>query len=601
MSKLVIFAVCLFAFTAGQANGQITQVATLPVSTTFPITGQVPNGLSFALWNSKSNELYTSYTNTIQVYDTSNSDPTGWSLKTTIQLPFSVLAMAMSKDGLLAIANQQTDIGKSTKSLTLVDPVSGQQRSIGFGDYIAASACTFSSDGKTLYAEAQQQVPPFKESIYAVDVSSGEEIYAWKAQGNNALNLQATSNGKLWELAENEVPAPEITTNMLVVYNPDGSQGALDLGFQPLALNVDPNGTNVYVTGEIPFNGSSHLVVGSIVVIDPATNQVVRTISNELPSFMAWPSKDANFAYIVWYPSNSLIALNLAASTQNQVFYVDPGKTMHGLATRRLADGSDQIVTLRDGELDVYAATQPPLVYSVVNGASFQAGPLAPGENITIFGSALGYVGQADSTGLQILTTMGATSVSLDGKPLRLNYVGYAQVNAYMPQSVSNGNHSLSVKVGASTQSQQVTVVDQNLALFQFVPDPIRAPGVTFPILMDAGYHILGDPTVPNPESQSSGYAQVSRGDTAIAWATGGGLTNPPISDSDVSPGGLHPLVVTPAMTACGVPVALSYSGRAPSFPSLDQFNFVVPGVCQSGANDLTLGPQRYNGALWVK
>jgi len=139
--------------------------------------------------------------------------------------------MAMSKDGLLAIANQQTDIGKSTKSLTLVDPVSGQQRSIGFGDYIAASACTFSSDGKTLYAEAQQQVPPFKESIYAVDVSSGEEIYAWKAQGNNALNLQATSNGKLWELAENEVPAPEITTNMLVVYNPDGSQGALDLGF----------------------------------------------------------------------------------------------------------------------------------------------------------------------------------------------------------------------------------------------------------------------------------------------------------------------------------------------------------------------------------
>jgi len=196
---------------------------------------------------------------------------------------------------------------------------------------------------------------------------------------------------------------------------------------------------------------------------------------------------------------------------------------------------------------------------------------------------------------------MGATSVSLDGKPLRLNYVGYAQVNAYMPQSVSNGNHSLSVKVGASTQSQQVTVVDQNLALFQFVPDPIRAPGVTFPILMDAGYHILGDPTVPNPESQSSGYAQVSRGDTAIAWATGGGLTNPPISDSDVSPGGLHPLVVTPAMTACGVPVALSYSGRAPSFPSLDQFNFVVPGVCQSGANDLTLGLQRYKGALWVK
>jgi len=72
---------------------------------------------------------------------------------------------------------------------------------------------------------------------------------------------------------------------------------------------------------------------------------------------------------------------------------------------------------------------------------------------------------------------MGATSVSLDGKPLRLNYVGYAQVNAYMPQSVSNGNHSLSVKVGASTQSQQVTVVDQNLALFQLFPTRYGPPG----------------------------------------------------------------------------------------------------------------------------
>jgi uncharacterized protein (TIGR03437 family) len=359
------------------------------------------------------------------------------------------------------------------------------------------------------------------------------------------------------------------------------------------------------IAGWAPYKNSQTMLAPTLLKVDSDSNQVVATIA-QMPSFLAWPSNDPNFAYMEWEPH--LNALTLAVTTQNRVFAdftipgVGPNNDIHGLLARRLADGSDQSVALRDGELDVYTATQPPLMYSVVNGASFQAVPLAPGENITIFGSGLGYVGQADSTGLQILTQMGNTSVLLDGKPLRLNYVGYGQINAYMPQSVSNGTHSLSVKVGAaSTANQQIAVADQNLALFQFVPDPIRAPGVMFPILMDAGYHILGDPTVPNPESQPSGYAQVSRGDTAIAWATGGGLTNPPISDSDVSPGGLHPLVITPAMTVCGVPVALSYSGRAPSFPSLDQFNFVVPGVCQSGANDLTLGPQRYNGALWVK
>ena len=76
MSKLRCFLVCLFSISA---SGQgITQVATLPVSTAFPITGQPLNGISSALWNTKRNELYISYTNTIQVYDTSKGDPTQW-------------------------------------------------------------------------------------------------------------------------------------------------------------------------------------------------------------------------------------------------------------------------------------------------------------------------------------------------------------------------------------------------------------------------------------------------------------------------------------------------------------------------------------------
>jgi uncharacterized protein (TIGR03437 family) len=600
MSKLRCFLVCLFSISA---SGQgITQVATLPVSTAFPITGQPLNGISSAFWNTKRNELYISYTNTIQVYDTSKGDPTQWSLKTTVQLGFSAMAMDLSKDGLLAIANQQTDIVKGTKSVTLVNPADGfSQRTISLGDYTGTMTCAFSPDGKSLYVEAVRQVSPFQLSVYAVDVASGQVFQTWRAAGNNVLTLQGTPDGKVWGIAENEVPAPNITTNMLAVYNPDGSESAPDLGgLLPRHLFISPDGMTAYVSGIIQI-GSNPYYSTSTVAISTADETVIGSSGTE-PSFLAWPSQDVLYAYAIEITLVGAVTLSGTIQWQKPTTPLNSQLVTHGLLANRQANGSDLLVLLRDGGLDVYTATQPPLIYSVVNGASFQAVPLAPGENITVFGSALGYVGQADSTGLQILTQMGATSVLLDGKPLRVNYVGYGQINAYMPQSVSNGTHSLSVKVGAaSTANQQVTVADQNLGLFQFVPDPVKAPGVEFPILMDAGYHILGDPTVPNPESQPSGYAQVSRGDTAIAWATGGGLTNPPISDSDVSPGGLHPLVVTPAMTACGVPVALSYSGRAPSFPSLDQFNFVVPGVCQSGANDLTLGLQRYKGALWVK
>lgn len=608
MSKLVFLTVCVFVLAGEQANAQIVQVATLPVQTDFVLYGVGDNSYSSIAWNKERDELYVPYKNSIQVFDTSDPNPANWYQKSPVWMQYPVYKLALSKDGLVAVAYD---------SVTLFDPANGwSARTPPVDDNSFGMAVAFSPDGTTLYAATDRN---FQAKIFSLDSQTLKVKQSWLVNDGNmghievtnaVLTLLATNNGNLYGLGgrvTNFTPSLVTETFSVVVYKPDGSQEVVDTqsmlfpGSEPQTLSVGPDGDTLYVTGLVPYKGS--LTFPSIVVIDSTTNQMVRAVRNEMPSFLSWPSADESYAYGAWL--STLDGINLTETQGNGNATVQrlgfPQKC-GGLVSRRLGDGSDQIIVLSQGEIDVYSATQPPLIYSVVNGASFQAVPLAPGENITIFGSALGHVGQADSTGLQILTQMGNTSAQLDGNPLRLNYVSPGQINAYMPQGVSNGTHSLSVKVGAaSTANQQITVADQNLALFQFVPDPVRAPGVMFPILMDAGYHILGDPTVPNPESQPSGYAQVSRGDTAIAWATGGGLTNPPISDSDVSPGGLHPLVITPAMTVCGVPVALSYSGRAPSFPSLDQFNFAVPGVCQSGANDLTLGPQRYNGALWVK
>ena len=612
MSKLGFFLVCLFALAAGQANAQITHAATLPVQTDFVLSGVGGNPYSSIAWNKERDELYVPYKNSIQVFDTSDPNPANWHQKSPVWMQYPVFNLAMSKDGLVAVANQ------GSGSVTLFDPANGwSARTPPVDDNSFGMAVAFSPDGTTLYAAVIRK--DFQAKIFSLDSQTLKVKQSWLVNdgnmghimvSNGVLNLLATNNGNLYGLGgrvTNFTPSLITEIYSVVVYKPDGSQEVVDTqsmlfpGEEPQTLSVGPDGDTLYVTGLIPYKGS--LTFPSIVVIDSATNQMVRAVRNEMPSFLSWPSADESYAYGAWL--NALDGINLTetqgngnATVQRLGFPQECG----GLVSRRLGDGSDQIIVLSQGEIDVYSATQPPLIYSVVNGASFQAVTLAPGENITIFGSALGYVGQADSTGLQILTTMGNTSASLDGRLLRLNYVSPGQINAYMPQNIGTGTHSLSVNVGTTTTlSQQVTVVDQNPALFTFIPDPVRAPGVTFPILMDGGYHILGDPTITNPEGQPFGYAQVNRGDVAIAWGTGGGITVPPISDSDVSPVGLHPLVITPPMTACGAPVALQYSGRGPGFPALDQYNFVVPAVCQSGANDMTLGSMPYKGALWVK
>lgn len=244
-----------------------------------------------------------------------------------------------------------------------------------------------------------------------------------------------------------------------------------------------------------------------------------------------------------------------------------------------------------------FAAVFPctPKISSVVQGASFQASPLAPGSFFTLFGNNLGSQAQA---GAAAAFSLGGIAVQFCGQPARLVYnSGQGQVNGVVPVEAAN-NASCSFTaiaagytIPATPVTTQVQVVPQNIALFSAV---INA-SLAVPVITNANYQLIGPP--------ASGLSQARKGSVIILWTTGGGLTIPVVGDDQVAPAQGAPMQTTPAVQIDGVPASVLYAGLAPEYIGLYQVNVQVPATVPSGQVALTIatgtGSANYN--LWVQ
>src|SRR5436305_8997261 len=106
----------------------------------------------------------------------------------------------------------------------------------------------------------------------------------------------------------------------------------------------------------------------------------------------------------------------------------------------------------------------------VVNGATFQAGGVAPGEIVTVFGRGFG---PASITGLslgsdgKVATTSGGTSILFDGVASPMIYAVNGQLSAIVPYSVAN-NPTTQVQVLYNGQRSAAVAV----------PVTVAAPGM---------------------------------------------------------------------------------------------------------------------------
>jgi uncharacterized protein (TIGR03437 family) len=190
--------------------------------------------------------------------------------------------------------------------------------------------------------------------------------------------------------------------------------------------------------------------------------------------------------------------------------------------------------------------TQPqPAVLSIVNAASLQPGPVAPGEVVTIFGSGF----PASQTGVH---------VSFDGFNAPVTYVGAGQINAIVPYEIAGRTITdLTVSAGGSASS----------------PISLRVVG-TSPAIFAA--------TLPG---------SAAAGSVITFFATGEGLYPGAVSGAITSSQPPFPTPTAPvSVTVGGQPAQILYAGEAPgSISGLLQVNAVISPSTPSGPQTVVL------------
>jgi hypothetical protein len=102
----------------------------------------------------------------------------------------------------------------------------------------------------------------------------------------------------------------------------------------------------------------------------------------------------------------------------------------------------------------------------VLNAASFEAGPVAPGSLFSIFGVRTVMTDEV-ARSLPLPLNLGGVTVALNGRPCPLLYVGQNQINAQVPFEIGRGSASLTVTYnGVAVASGSVTVTSTAPGIF---------------------------------------------------------------------------------------------------------------------------------------
>ena len=212
---------------------------------------------------------------------------------------------------------------------------------------------------------------------------------------------------------------------------------------------------------------------------------------------------------------------------------------------------------------------------SVTNAASFAAGPVAPGEIVSIFGTDLGPAAGVASPGFdaqgRLATTLAAVEVTFDGTPAPLFFVSAGQINAQVPYEVAGR---------ASTTA--VVHHQRGFSAAVSLPVAAAAPGIFFLA-----------PNVPaivnqNGSANSPGNPE-ARGRALVVFATGQGVVSDPVPTG--APARSSPLsgVAEASATIGGRPAQVLFAGLAPGYVGLMQANLLIPNDAPAGAQPVVL------------
>lgn len=374
--------------------------------------------------------------------------------------------------------------------------------------------------------------------------------------------------------ATNTIAATLDFNSKKIVFAPDGSRAYLLLGNGNVSVLNAATNAQIATISLYQWDWANDMIITpdgkylyamgvfGVTVTDTVSNKVLKQIS--IPESIVGGtlaiSPDGKYVYV---PDNS------------QIWVINTG-------TNTLADKISLSAQVGIRFIAITSGPKPKPTFSlagVLNAASFQGGSVAPGEVVTIFGSAIG----PPTLATMRLTPDGLvdnfladTRVLFDDIPAPIIYVSQNQDSVIVPYSVMN-KYSVQVKVEyKGVRSEPIT--------FQVAS---VAPGIF--TLNSSG---KGQAAVLNEDvTINSSENPAPRDSVVVLYATGEGPTNPAGMDGKVAnfefPKPLLPVWVKIG----GILAEVLYAGAAPGLVAgVMQVNVRIPNNISPGnATPVTL------------
>jgi uncharacterized protein (TIGR03437 family) len=285
-------------------------------------------------------------------------------------------------------------------------------------------------------------------------------------------------------------------------------------------------------------------------------------------------------------------------------------------------DGSVDITNDGGAEINILNAVgykrnaqpaTPPVISSVLNGATLQPTTLAANTYITIKGTGLSTTNPGrqwagpdfprNSNGtLGLPTSLDGTSVTVSGTPAYVEYISPTQINIITPNIAATGN-GIQVIVDTNGElSTPVPITLQNLAPSFFAYYPGTANDGKYLVAQHAANPIMDVGPAGLYPSAPNFLTPAVPGETIVLYGTGFGPTSPTIAAGIVTDT-TYNLSPTPTATVGGIPATVGFAGLIAGFAEVYQFNVKIPANAPNGDLPLVVnvnGTQSVSGLITV-
>ena len=459
-----------------------------------------------------------------------------------IMLGFNINSAAWSPDGRrLAAASSSLvtvwDLDNLESTPLLFDPdLEAEDRG-----YLQAA---WSRDGARLLIASNH-------AATVLDWASGEVLYAPATLERGAAYVEESSDGALLLTVDGQFSGPKVQVW-------DAETGvelaAIETAGSRVGARFFPDGKRV-----VTYGGRTP----ALHVWDALTGEQLPTLEG----------RRAPFAQAAFSPDG----LRLAGASRDGTTWMWDAASGDLLAV--FPDGGSGLAFSPDGTriagfgavgAKVWSAGPHFTSESVVHAASFAAGPVAPGQIVSIFGAGLGPAapvrGAVDPETGRIPSALGGVSVLLDEEPAPLLYVQESQINAQVPYELA-GRSSAQLAVaygGVGGPRAALAVSPARPALF-LIPGSMSA-------------------LVLNENGRLNGAAQPARpGETVMLFGSGQGETSPPGVTGQPASAMDAQRIEDVSVTIGGSAAEVVSAGLAPGFAGVFQIEVRIPAAAASG------------------